>query len=165
MRRMKLLLPIALSLLLGACVSPPKATKTSLELQSIQAKNFEAPHPVVFKSTMSVLQDLGYIVKSASMDTGFITAESPTQQDQSGGAVFAQIFAGVRTEQHTAVTASIEGMKEKLTRVRLNFVVRQKRSSAYGQSAADDAPIEDSKIYQNAFDKIGEAVFIRTSSK
>lgn len=161
----KIILISLLASSLTGCVTNEAVTrKTSLEIQAVQAKNFDADKVTTFRSVLSVLQDLGYVVGSASMETGFITAESPTQQDKSGGAVFAQLFAGVRTEGKTAVTASIEEFG-KDTRVRLNFVDKRARSSAYGQRAADETPIEDPKVYNNAFEKISEAIFIRKAQK
>lgn len=149
-------------LAIGGCAVQPQAPqKTSLEIQSIQSKSFETDKKVAFNSVVSVLQDLGYIIGSASLDTGFITAEGAVQ-NQTG---FWDAMGGVRREHKTAVTASVEEMKENSTRVRLNFVLRQKRSAQYGQQANDDQPIQDAKIYQNAFDKIDEAIFIRKGNK
>jgi len=149
------------SLLIGCAPQPVKPQKTSLEIQAIQARVFDADKKVTFNAVMSILQDLGYIIGSASFETGFITAESPNKQDQSGAAVMAMLFSGIRTEGKTAVTVSIEEISPKKTRVRLNLVNRQLRSGAYGQRASDDTPVEDPKVYENAFDKIGEAIFIR----
>jgi hypothetical protein len=150
------------SFLLTACAPQPvKPQKTSLEIQAYQARTFEADKKVTFNAVMSILQDLGYIIGSASLDTGFITAESPNKQVDSGAAMMALLFSGIRTEGKTAVTVSIEEISPKKTRVRLNLVDRQLRSGAYGQRAADDTPIEDPKVYESAFDKIGEAIFIR----
>ena len=158
-----IVLPVAF--ISGCAVQPVQPEKTSLEIQAIQAKTFDADKRTVFNSTMSILQDLGYIVASASLDTGFITAESPTKRDESGSAVFAQLMAGVRTENKTAITVSIEEFNAKKTRVRLNLVNRSYRSGAYGQKAVDESPVHDAKIYQNAFDKLGEAIFIRQGQK
>lgn len=153
---------VASSFLLTACVQQAvKPQKTSLEIQAYQARTFEADKKVTFNAVMSILQDLGYIIGSASLDTGFITAESPNKQVDTTAATFALLFGGVRTEGKTAVTVSIEEISPKKTRVRLNLVDRQTRSGAYGQRAADDTPIEDPKVYETAFDKIGEAIFIR----
>lgn len=158
----KLLTAIAFGfLLIGCAPQPVKPQKTSLEIQAIQARVFDADKKVTFNAVMSILQDLGYIIGSASLDTGFITAESPNKQDQSGAAVMAMLFSGIRTEGKTAVTVSIEEISPAKTRVRLNLVSRQLRSGAYGQRASDDTPVEDPKVYENAFDKIGEAIFIR----
>lgn len=156
---------VAVSLLAGCQTTEPVVKKTSLEIQAVQAKMFETDKVIGFKSVLSVLQDLGYIVQAASMETGVITAQSATQKDTSGNATFAEIFGGVRTEGRTFVTASVEDFNAKQTRVRLNFVQKRFRSGAYGQTATDEKSIEDAKVYQNAFEKIGEAIFIRTAQK
>lgn len=156
----------ATALMVSGCVTTePVVQKSSLEIQAIQAKMFDTDKGTAFKSVLSVLQDLGYVIQAASLDTGVITAQSPTKQDTSGNAAFAAFFAGVRTEGRTYVTASVEDFNPKQTRVRLNFVDKQFRSSSYGQQATDEKPIYDAKIYQNAFDKIGEAIFIRSAQK
>ena len=141
----------------GCAVTPPPKEKTSLEIQAIQAKTFEADKKVAFNSVLSVLQDLGYIVASASMETGFITAESAVKNDTG----FLDAMAKVRRESRVAVTASVEEMKANSSKVRLNFVNRQKRSAVNGQQANDDTPLQDPKVYDNAFEKISEAIFIR----
>ena len=135
-----------------------------MEIQEIQAKSFDADETTTFRSVLSVLQDLGYVVSSASLETGFISADSPIQQDRSGGAAFALLLGGVRTEGKTSVTAAVEEFG-KDSRVRLNFVDKRARSGSYGQRAADETAVEDPKIYNNAFEKIGEAIFIRKAQK
>lgn len=143
--------------LAGCASSPPKKEMTSLEIQAVQAKNFEADKKTSFNSVVSVLQDLGYIISSASLETGFITAESAVIN---GTGLF-DALGGIRREQRVAVTASIEEMKPTLTKVRFNFVSRVKRSARNGQQANDDLPLQNAQLYQNAFDKVGEAIFIR----
>ena len=143
--------------LFGCATDPNPRQKTSLEVQAIQAKNFDTTKRVAFNSVLSVLQDLGYIVTSASMETGFITAESAVKNSTG----FFDALGGVRREARTAVTASVEEMRTNSTRIRLNFVLREKRSAERGQQANDDTPLMDPKAYENAFDKIGEAIFIR----
>ena len=157
---------IVLTFLLAGCESmQPQAPRSSLEIQAIQAKMFETDKSTAFKSVMSVFQDLGYVIQTASMETGVITAQSPTQQDGSSGAFLASMFANIRSEGRTYVTASLEDFSAKQTRIRLNFVDRRFRSGAYGQQATDEQPVYDAKIYQNAFEKISEAIFIRSSQK
>ncbi|MGV1046650.1 hypothetical protein [Limnohabitans sp.] len=156
---------LSVALLSGCETTQPVVQKSSLEIQAIQAKMFETDKSTAFKSVLSVLQDLGYVIQAASLDTGVITAQSPTKQDTSGGAAFAAAFAGVRTEGRTYVTASVEDFNAKQTRVRLNFVDKRFRSSSYGQQATDEQPIHDAKIYSNAFEKISEAIFIRSAQK
>ena len=160
----RIIFSMLIATFVAGCATPPQREKSSLEIQAMQAKSFEADKPTTFRSVLSVLQDLGYVVQSASIETGVITAQSPVRQDTSGAAVFAAL-AGVRTEGRTYVTASIEEFGAKQSRVRLNLVDKRFRSGAYGQQATDETPIEDPKIYERAFDKIGEAIFIRKAQK
>jgi len=63
----------------------------------------------------------------------------------------------------TKATAFIEEIGA-ITKVRLSFVNTSKRSSAYGQSDQQDTPVLDAVAYQNAFERIENAIFIRSSN-
>ena len=162
----KLIYILAAAVTLAGCATnAPAPQKTSLQIQAVQAKNFETDKATAFRSVVSVLQDLGYVVGQANLETGIVTAESPTKQDRSGGAFMDAMLSGVRTEGKTVVTASVEEFGSKTTRVRLNFVDKKFRSAARGQQASDDIAVQAPLVYQNAFEKIGEAIFIRQSQK
>ena len=148
----------------GCAMNDASQNKTSLEIQAYQSRSFEADKKTAFNSAMSVFQDLGYIVNSANLDTGFITAESPTKGAK-GSEAFLSFLAGMRVEGRTAVTAFVEELSPKSAKIRLNFVERKKSSGDYGQQANRDDPIQDPKIYQSAFDKISDAIFIRSAQK
>lgn len=137
-----------------------KPQKTSLEIQAIQSKTFESKRNVAFASVVSVFQDLGYIVKSADKDTGFITAQSATKNSTG----FWGAMAGVSSNSKTNATAFVEELKPGMTKVRLNFVISNNSSSTYGQTSSNDIVIEDPTVYENAFNKIGDAVFIRSGT-
>ncbi len=159
------LLTLAAPFLLCACaIDNPAPEKSSLEIQSFQSRQFDAEKKTTFNSTMSVFQDLGYIVNSASLETGFISAESPLK-GADGLKAFLENISSMRSEGKTAVTAFVEEIGPKTTKVRLNFVQRDKTTREYGQQANREKPIMDPKIYESAFNKIGDAVFIRTSQK
>ncbi|OKY27729.1 hypothetical protein [Thalassotalea sp. PP2-459] len=146
--------------LLGGCASTKAPQKTALEIQAIQSQQFESDKNIAFASVLSVFQDLGYIVKSADKDTGFITAQSATKNTTS----FLAAMGGATQNTKTNATAFVELLKEGTTKIRLNFVVSNSASSAYGQNSSHDIVIEDPKVYQNAFNKIGDAIFIRKGS-
>ena len=148
----------------GCAMNDATSNKTSLEIQSYQSRSFEVDKKMAFNSAMSVFQDLGYIVNSANLDTGFITAESPTKGAK-GSDAFLSFLAGLRVEGRTAVTAFVEELSPKSAKIRLNFVERKKASGEYGQQSNRDDPIQDPKIYQSAFDKISDAIFIRSAQK
>jgi hypothetical protein len=129
--------------------------KTALELQAFQKKEFSAPRKVVFGSVMSVFQDMGYTVKQASIETGFVQASSPTKNI---------LFFGSHMSS-TDATAFIEELNPSKTSVRLNFVLNQESSSGYGMKAKADKPVVDPKVYEVAFEKVQEAIFVRKAGK
>lgn len=146
---------IALNLT-GCAGGQQKPPMTPLEIQSIQTREFESSKKIVFASVISVFQDLGYTIKSADNDTGLINAESTTQQDPNW-----RLFAGVILMEQTVATAFVEEIRDR-TRVRLNFVTTTQSSSAYGQNSREDVAILDATVYTNAFERIENAIFIRS---
>ena len=152
--KLKLLLTAVTMALLTACTQPGP-TMTPLEIQSMQTRSFNASYNVAFSSTMSVFQDLGYTVNSAEKDTGLISAESATDSN-----VAALIFTGNTLTSQTKATAFIERLKGKSV-VRLNFVQKMESSSGWGQQDRNDTPILDTTVYQNAFERIENAIFLR----
>lgn len=168
---------VFLVVLVAGCVLPQAPPQlTPLEIQSVQTREYEAPKEIVFPSVLSVFQDLGYIVKTADKDTGFITAESPADNSGNGfwddysGVIYTDDGTGiwddhanVISSQKTIATAFIEQIG-KTTKARLNFVTKKSNSSSQGQTSQRDTPILDSKIYQNAFERIENAIFIRSAN-
>lgn len=153
-------LAILLSVTVGACSSSHKVvegTLAPLELQAMQTREFEANSKMVFGSVITVLQDTGYIVESADGDTGFITAKSP----DSSKVTYNLLFGFGKKHASTRVTAFIEPIGQSYSKVRLNFVSIVNSSQGYGISNRIDTPIEDQQIYQNVFERISEAIFIR----
>jgi hypothetical protein len=142
----------------AGCATPPAPAPTSLQLQSFQAKEFETSKVIAFGSVLSVFQDLGYIVASADRETGFITAASPAGNKSN----FWEVLAGSTSSVQTRATAFVEEIRPGFASIRLNFVDARRQSSMYGQTTDDDKPILEPKVYEAAFEKIGEAIFIRS---
>ena len=150
---------IAATLLMTGCVTTPPnyvPTKTSLELQIMQSRDFDTPKRVVFASTMWVFQDLGYSIIASDLDTGYISAKSPTQQKRDPGIKMMM--------NYTKATAFIEEFRPGLVKVRLSFINSEEWSFASAVKLVQDTPIEDPAVYNNAFIKIQEAIFIRTGT-
>lgn len=142
--------------LLTGCAQQPVSTKSPLELQAIQAKEFETTKKVAFAAALSVLQDLGYIVEQADLDTGLITAKSPTKQ---GFVVFVgQVMKTVKT------SVFVEEIVPGKTKIRANFVNSQKSSSGYGMQGEKETPIETPDTYQDFFTKVQQGIFIRSNT-
>ncbi len=146
---------VTIGLMAGCTQQNYKSTKTSLELQSIQKREFDTSYKIAFASVVSVFQDKGYVVDTADSATGFITAAS----HKTSGFI---AFVG-QTIEYVKATAFIETMPSKKISARLNFVKHQETSSGYGMKGGNSVPIEEPKFYQSIFEKIQKAIFVRTS--
>jgi hypothetical protein len=146
----------AIFLSFSACVmEPPKPALTPLEIQGLQTREFEGTKQIVFASVMSVFQDLGYIIQSADLSTGFITAQSAARSNSG-----IRGLSNVTNVTQTSATAFVEEIADR-TRVRLNFVNVNMRSYEQGQSDRQDTPILNAMTYQNAFERIENEIFVR----
>ena len=141
----------------AGCATTRTPELTPLEIQSLQTREYEYKKEVVFPSVMSVFQDLGYTIKSADKDTGLITAESAATSDA------ALKFWGVSKVTQTSATAFIEEIGT-TTRVRVSFVVTNKTSYSRGQTDREDTPILNAEVYGNAFERIENAIFVRSAN-
>jgi hypothetical protein len=140
-------------ILIPGCVSPEKPQMTSLQLQSMQARTFDTTKRLAFDSTVTVFQDMGYIISSANFDTGFLTAESPTKTDFS-------FLDGGRVIKRTKATAFVRQLANGKAKIRLNFVNHKEVPMKDGQKIVQDEAVETPVIYQNAFNKIRECLFV-----
>ena len=142
----------------GGCVSMPPEP-TPLELQTLQSREYEQDKQVVFSSVMSVFQDMGYTPTSADLETGFITAESAAQ----GGFNLLDLLVDDRAVVQTRATAYIEPVGD-ATRVRLSFVEVRSTSSLAGQTDRRDVQVLDPMVYENAFERVEQAIFVRSAN-
>tara|TARA_B100001057_G_scaffold58341_1_gene51734 strand:+ start:556 stop:1032 length:477 start_codon:yes stop_codon:yes gene_type:complete len=158
MKKIYILLPILFVFITGCETTKPKVNLTPLDIQSMQSRSYEHSKDLVFPSVMSVFQDLGYSINSADINTGLITAESAANSDKA-----LKFWLGITKVSQTKANAFIEEIGNE-TKVRINFVVTKKKSFGYGQTDREDEQILTPQPYQNAFEKIENAIFIRSSS-
>lgn len=141
---------------LASCQTTKKEVTLPLEIQAIQKKDFDTTKKIAFASVVSVLQDLGYIIGGADFDTGLISAASPTSETTDW------LITGASYQSLTKVTGFIEEITVGHVSIRLNFVANKTASSLYGQSRVSDTPILDESVYIDAFNKIENAIFVRS---
>lgn len=156
---------LAASLLLASCASidgvdAVSRMATPLELQAVQAREVSVPREMAFKAVMSVLQDLGYTLQSADLPSDFISAVSPTVDTTPAAERY---LLGTESYSEVAVTASFLPLPNGTTRVRLNFVERRSRLGIMGTSR-DDSPVVDPEVYELAWEKIDETLFMLTAT-
>ena len=158
------LIVTALSLLAGGCASAPPAPKSGIELQAFQAKEFETSKRAAFSATLSVFQDLGFIIDDGDFDTGLITATGPSNRHSLDiGDLLAQVFAGTDTRgaTHRRATAFVEQMPSGKVRIRLNFVDNVLLTAG---TPMQTRPVHDQALYQATFEQIDKAIFVRSST-
>ncbi|MDC1159838.1 hypothetical protein OAS96_03870 [Candidatus Pelagibacter sp.] len=158
MKKIHFFIPLILIFLAGCETTKPTINLTPLEIQSMQSRSYDTGKKIVFPSVMSVFQDLGYSINSADINTGLITAESTADSNK-----MKKFWLGIAEVSQTKVNAFIEEIGSE-TKVRINFVGTKKESSWYGQDDREDTQILSPEPYQNAFEKIENAIFIRKNS-
>jgi hypothetical protein len=134
-----------------------KGAPTALELQQLQSRDIEGPKEMVFGAVMTILQDSGYRIQAADKDTGLITGISSTKSKLTWSP-----FVGIgKSKKSPVVSAFVESRTPNMTNVRLSFVMAKVKSNLYGSQPQDEEPIYDTVTYQNAFEKLNQAMFIR----
>ncbi|MGN6690096.1 MAG: hypothetical protein ACTHJU_04040 [Sphingopyxis sp.] len=139
-------------------VAKDKVELSPLQLQAMQTKDFEASKETVFASVMSVLQDAGYRVENADLATGIITGVGSSK-----GKMVYSLWSGFGKSKKSPIVSSYIEQLGPMTRVRLNFVMAKVKSTLYGSQPQDEEPIVEAAVYQDAFNKIDQALFIRSS--
>lgn len=140
--------------------SPAAAKKepqlTGIELQQIQARDYEVSKAVTFPSVMTILQDSGYRIQAADKDTGLITATASTKSKLTWAP-----FVGFGKSKKTPVVSAYIEERGSGSRVRLSFVMAKIKGNAYGTSLSDEEPITDPATYRDAFERIEKEIFVR----
>ncbi|WP_282950459.1 MULTISPECIES: hypothetical protein [unclassified Sphingopyxis] len=155
---------LALSSVALVLVSPVASAKKQPELsplaiQQMQTRDFEFDKSIVFSSVMTVLQDSGYRIGSADKETGLITGTASTN----GKTTWMPFVGFGRSKKTPVVSAFIEEIGPRFTKVRFNFVMTKISSNGFG-SNQDEEPILDQAVYQQAFEKVDQAIFVRTAA-
>lgn len=153
------LLSVAFVLASPAALAKKQPELSPLAIQQMQTRDFEFDKSIVFSSVMTVLQDSGYRIGSADKETGLITGTAST----SGKTTWMPFVGFGRSKKTPVVSAFIEEIGPKFTKVRLNFVMTKASSNGFG-SNQDEEPILDQSVYQQAFEKVDQAIFVRSAA-
>lgn len=154
-----------IGLLAGCSANPPKTPKTGLQLQAYQASEFGTAKRIAFSATMSVFQDLGFIIDDGDFETGLITATGPTLATENTVPDWLSILLSgqsLAASRHQRATAYVETMPSGSTRIRLNFVFTTQYAPNTGTVIIE--PVDEPEVYQKTFAEIDKAIFIRTQA-
>src|SRR4030042_1915421 len=108
---------ILLSILSAGCAT---TQLSDLQRRTLESRDLEGKYEDAFKATVQVLQDEGYIIKTADFESGVIQGETGIKQD----------FWG--TMRNAEVTATLEQFGENIVKERISLVNKVKSSSQYG---------------------------------
>ena len=149
----KIFFTLPLLILLTACpVDKQSLQKTPAELMALQTQDFDTNKSKALEGVIAVFQDLGFIVQTSDFNTGLITAKSPTKGNYH--------WMG-RKMVDTKATGTVRELSSNKVKIRLNFVESKRLSFGYGMKQENESAILDAKIYQDAFNKIRNQLFIQ----
>jgi len=128
-----------------------------MQKRHITTKLIEGSYDHVYRATLTVLQDQGYIIKNTDMASGLIVSNADRPVDK--GNQFAQAFwLGYVPNKGTAIeiTCLINKLNATSTEIRMNIrEVKYGQSSAWSSSGKQDTKqIYDETIYQSLFNEI-----------
>lgn len=128
-----------------------------MQIRQLTTRTIEGSYENVYRATLTVLQDQGYILKSTDMNSGLIVAT--VDRATSGGSQFMQgLFSGYVSDKGTMVEIScmVNKLNETSNDLRINI-----QETKYGQSSQwsgtgtqDVKRIYDEKVYQGLFNQI-----------
>lgn len=162
------LLLVAISLTFFNCGGSSKPKLSPMQIRELTTKMFESDYETVFRSTLTVLQDQGYVIKNTDMAAGLILGYAD-RKTAFGSQLFSALMLGFVAHKGTDIEVSCMVNKNSDTSTELRMNVQEAKygqSSVYsGTSKTDSTLIRDPKIYKALFDQIGVEIKRREAMK
>ena len=151
-----------ISFFLINCASVPKIEKTQLQIREIQTRTYEiSESKLVLKAMLNVLQDDGFIVKTAVPELGLLTATKEVDIEKESESIPAFFFGGAnaRWKKNSIIeaTCNVSDFRDRC-KVRVNFT--QKILDNLG-GIIEIRQIYDQKFYQTFFLKVDKSIYIQ----
>lgn len=161
MKKSILLISLPLLFAIG-CATSSAPQKTQLETREFQTRSYPTNDvKLVMKAMLNVLQDEGYIIKSANTDLGLLNATKEMNEENTGQAVFSSLLFGqnARWKKNSIIesTANVSFFGKEC-RVRVNF---QYKSMDNVGNVIDVKQVDDANFYQLFFSKVDKGLFIQ----
>ncbi len=148
---------------------PPEALQlspTAMADRQMQARRFGTKdEEKLQRASAQVLQDLGFQIDESETKLGVIVASKSrdaTEAGQIAGAIVLALLVGVRmpTDTHqkiraSLVTKSVDNGADTMVRITFQRVVFNTSNQV-----SKNEGLNDPKIYQEFFDKLGQSVFL-----
>jgi hypothetical protein len=150
--------------------------RTSVEIQSMQTREFDTSYRIAFAAVVDVFQDLGYVIQSSDFTTGLIIAKRSTSgattrvtyaSSPFEPAVFNQMLYGRSAFEHGMASAErfgtvhVEELSDYRVSIRVSFVRCNRESYPSGHTNEYSSAVEDNDVYVDFFSKIDKSIFVR----
>jgi len=166
LKNISVIFAILSGVFLASCAPQTVAPSlTPIQKQQIQSRTYEGGQSKedLFNAVLTVLQDKGYIIGNANLNTGIVTATSETRDNTTGW----ESAFGVTKKSQTSVTATVLKYGAGV-RVRLNLLNTNEKTvqqcNAFGMcntsDSSDDTIVYDGEIYTAIFNAIDDAMFV-----
>jgi hypothetical protein len=136
---------------------------TSVEIQSIQTREFDISYKIAFASVIDVFQDLGFVIQSSDFTTGLIIAKGNVINKNPG--ILAAAGGACSKAVWDIGTAHLEELGDEKVSIRISFVTNTKVMFEYGASNESSKAIHDGEFYAKFFEKIDKSIFVRQNLK
>lgn len=169
MRKQFLLLGLLVAMVLSFVSCAGKKPQLSpMQIRELTTKMFESDYETVFRSTLTILQDQGYVIKNTDMAGGLILGYAD-RKTAFGSQLFSALMLGFVAHKGTDIEVSCMLNKNSDTSTELRMNIQEAKygqSSAFsGSSKTDSNLIRDPKIYKALFDQIGVEIKRREAMK
>jgi len=156
------IISILISFFITNCASSPKIEKTQLQIREIQTRTYEiSESKLVLKAMLNVLQDDGFIVKTAVPELGLLSATKEIDIEKMSESIPAFFFGGAnaRWKKNSIIeaTCNVSDFGDKC-KVRVNFT--QKILDNLG-GIIEIRQIYDQNFYQTFFFKVDKSIYIQ----
>ncbi len=138
-------LVVGLLSLSGCATTAPQISP--MQMRQFTTRNFEGNYENVFRATMTVLQDQGYIIKNTDMNSGLIVAQIDREASKSSQfwqAMFSQ--HGYIQNKGTLVETSVTVNKLNDAQSEIRMIIEEGTYGSFNNKT-DIKTITDPKIY------------------
>lgn len=147
---------VVISTFFIGCVSAPKAPLSQMQIREMTVKEIQSDAKTVFKATMTILQDQGYIIQNTDFNSGLIVAEKEANKETTAGDVLTVLFVDPKHRRTAVVkiSATISEVSDKVSKLRLNIQEKEHEESSHGTGKNTTTNIQDKEIYTSLFNAI-----------
>ncbi len=147
----KIMVAVMVCVLITGCATT-RANLSPMQKRQITTKQIEGLYENVYRASMTVLQDQGYVLKTTDMASGLIVANIDRETSKSSQ-FWQAFFVGSVYDKGTfiEVTMTINKINETLQELRMNL--QETRYNQFG-GKVDIKQINEAKVYDELANQI-----------